>query len=117
MKHLSKHELDELRDALLAEKAVLESELSEHGRRVDGDWQGTARGADGAEPDSADEADTMEELAINVPLVEELESKLKDVMSALARIKNETYGTDEISGEPIPIARLRANPSARVNVQ
>lgn len=117
MKHLSKNEIEELHDALLAEKVVLESELSEHGRRIHGDWQGTTQGIEGAEPDNVDGADKMEELAINVPLVETLEKQLKEVTDALLRIKNGTYGLDEETGEPIPTARLRVNPSARANVQ
>lgn len=115
MQHISKKILDELRDTLIAEKATLEAELSEHGRKVDGDWQGTAVG--GKESDDTDKADTMEELAINVPLVETLEARLNEVVDALAKMKTGTYGTDENSGEPIPIERLRANPAARTKVQ
>lgn len=117
MKHLSKSELEELHDALLAEKAVLESELSEHGRRVNGDWQGTAQGMETSESDTVDSADKMEELAINIPLVETLEKQLKEVTDALTRMKSGSYGTDENTGEPIPTERLRVNPSSRVNVQ
>ncbi len=46
-----------------------------------------------------DAADTMEELAINVPLVETLEARLKDVTLALARMKTGEYGHDENTGE------------------
>lgn len=115
MHHLSKEQLEDLRDALIAEKATLEAELSEHGRQVDGNWQGTAVGDN--EPDETDAADTMEELATNVPLVETLEARLKDVTHALAKIKNGSYGVDENSGESIPIERLRANPAARTTVE
>jgi RNA polymerase-binding transcription factor DksA len=117
MKHLSKPEYEELHDALLAEKATLESELSEHGQKVSGDWQGTAQGFSGKQSDEMDVADTMEELAINVPLVETLEARLKDVALALAHMKTGQYGLDEMTGEPIPIERLRANPAARTTVQ
>lgn len=116
MKHLSEHEVDELRDSLIAEKATLEAELSEHGRNIGGDWQGTAQDS-GNEPDDVDRGDKMEELAVNVPLVETLEARLKEVANALACIKKGTYGTDENTGEPIPIERLRANPAARTNVE
>jgi DnaK suppressor protein len=117
MHHLPKQELDELRDTLIAEKATLESELSEHGKKVNGDWQGTAQGFTGKQSDEMDAGDVMEELAINIPLVETLEARLKDVVDALARIKTGNYGQDENTGKPIPIARLRANPAARVNVE
>lgn len=117
MHHLSKNDLEELRDALIAEKATLEAELGEHGKKVNGDWQGTAQGFTGKQADEMDAADTMEELAVNVPLVETLEARLKEVTVALARIKTEEYGHDEVTGEPIPIERLRANPAARTTVQ
>ncbi len=117
MHHISKLELDELRDALIVEKATLEAALREHGKKVGDDWQGTAQGFTWKQSDEMDAADTMEELAINVPLVETLEARLKDVALALDRIKTGNYGHDENTGEPIPIERLRANPAARVNVE
>lgn len=117
MQHLSKDELSELQDMLIAEKTTLELELSEHGKKVGDDWQGTAAGFSGKQSDEMDAADTMEELAINVPLVETLEARLKDVVGALARMKNGTYGLDENTEKAIPIERLRANPAARVNVE
>lgn len=117
MHHLSKNDLDELRDTLIAEKATLEAELAEHGKKVDGDWQGTAQGFSGKQSDEMDAGDVMEELATNVPLVETLEARLKDVVEALARVKTGDYGHDESTGAPIPIERLRANPAARVNVE
>jgi RNA polymerase-binding transcription factor DksA len=87
------------------------------GQKVSGDWQGTAQGFSGKQSDEMDVADTMEELAINVPLVETLEARLKDVALALAHMKTGQYGLDEMTGEPIPIERLRANPAARTTVQ
>ena len=41
MQHLSESELGELKAALDGEKALLEEELAEHGRKVGGDWVGT----------------------------------------------------------------------------
>ena len=51
MQHLTEAEVEELRAALHAEKDSLEEELSEHGRKVGGDWMGTAAGFEGNEPD------------------------------------------------------------------
>ncbi|TSC86981.1 MAG: hypothetical protein G01um10148_86 [Parcubacteria group bacterium Gr01-1014_8] len=117
MQHFSKEDAQELRSALEAEKNNLEQELREHGKKQGGDWQGTAAGFSGNEPDETDLADTMEELATNVPLVEALEARLKDVMDALAKMDSGTYGICEKTGKPIPIARLRANPAARTHVE
>lgn len=111
MEHLSTEEREELRAALYAEKDSLEEELASHGKKVGGDWQGTAAGFEDEEADDVDAADKMEELAVNVPLVEELESRYKEIVSALKRMDNGTYGLTE-SGDPIDVERLRANPAA-----
>ncbi len=115
MEHLSPDELDELHALLGAEKDSLEEELSQHGRKVGNDWQGNTQSS-GEEADPADVADNIEELAINIPLVEELEKRYKEVMEAMSRIKEGKYGFDENTGEPIDIKRLRANPAARTNI-
>jgi RNA polymerase-binding transcription factor DksA len=117
MKHLSKEEISGLRDALENERADLEAQLAEHGKKVNGTWQGTPEGFGENEADETDEADKMEELATNIPLVEQLEAHLRDVVDALAKMEAGTYGVCEKTGEPIPLARLRANPAARTHVE
>lgn len=116
MEHLSPEELDELHALLGAEKDSLEEELSQHGRKVGDDWQGSAEGSQGEEADAVDAADNIEELSINVPLVEELEKRYKEILAAISRIKEGKYGRDENTGEPIDVERLRANPAARTNI-
>ena len=115
MQHLTKNELDELKAALDGEKALLEEELAEHGRKVGGDWQGTAVGFEGNEPADEDEADKMEELGTNVALVEELEKRYKEIIAALQRMDEGKYGVTA-SGEPIDVERLKANPAATTNI-
>lgn len=114
MQHLSEEEQEELRAALHAEKDSLEEELAEYGKKVGGDWQGAATGS-GEEPDQVDAADKMEELAVNVPLVEELEKRYKEIIAAIKRMDDGTYGVAE-NGELIDIDRLRANPAATTNI-
>lgn len=113
MKHLTAKELDDLRAALDAEQADLEEQLAEHGQKSEGDWRGTPKGFEAGEADESDTADRMEELTTNVPLVEELELRLKDVKNALAKMDNGEYGMCEKGGEEIPMDRLEANPAAR----
>lgn len=115
MEHLSEEEREELRAALYAEKDSLEEELREHGRNVGGDWQGTAVGFNEQEADDIDAADKMEELAVNVPLVEELEKRHKEIVAALKRMEDGTYGIAP-NGDPIDVDRLRANPAATDNI-
>ncbi|PIR82548.1 hypothetical protein COU20_01985 [Candidatus Kaiserbacteria bacterium CG10_big_fil_rev_8_21_14_0_10_59_10] len=116
MKHLDGSQIQELRALLEAERERLVGELSERGRRVNGDWQAQATGFEGEASDPNDAADNIEELATNVPIVETLETRLREVEEALERMEKGTYGVSEVDGTPIPIERLRANPAAKTNV-
>ncbi|WP_079526858.1 TraR/DksA C4-type zinc finger protein [Halobacillus hunanensis] len=49
-------------------------------------------------------------------LYEQTREKLKEINAALDRIKDGRYGKSEKSGEPIPIERLKAMPTARMTV-
>ncbi|MDO8552461.1 MAG: TraR/DksA C4-type zinc finger protein [bacterium] len=118
MTHINAQELNDFRAELEAEVDSLKEELASHGKATPetGDWQGTKGELNGEEADPNDAADQMEELATNVPLVEELEKRYKDVASALEKIENNAYGVCEKCGEEIPLKRLRANPAARTCV-
>ncbi len=54
----------------------------------------------------------MEEYESNVAIVNTLESKYQTVISALERIKNNTYGKCLVCGKEIEQDRLEANPAA-----
>jgi RNA polymerase-binding transcription factor DksA len=112
-------ELEELRARLESEKENLEEELASHGRVMDetGDWTGASTGFEGEEADPNDVGDQIEELATNVPLVEELEDRHRDVMDALEKMDEGVYGICEVSSEPIPLERLKANPAARTTIE
>lgn len=112
-------ELEELRAKLEVEKENLEEELASHGRVLDetGDWTGASSGFEGTEADPNDVGDQIEELATNVPLVEELEDRHRDVVDALEKMDEGVYGICEVSSEPIPLERLKAIPSARTLIE
>ena len=115
MGHVTENQLEELRGGLEAERDSLEEELAGHGRvqNESGNWQGNSSGLQGIEADPTDAADQIEELVTNVPLVEELEKRHKDIVAALEKMEDENYGLCEIGKEPIPLDRLEANPAAR----
>lgn len=119
MHKIPQADLEELRGALEIEKENLEEELAAHGRvQTDtGDWQGASVGFEGEESDPNDVADQIEELATNVPLVEELEDRHRDVADALEKMDEGVYGICEVSNEPIPLDRLKANPAARTTIE
>lgn len=117
MDHIPEDTLSDLETALMAERAALEEELSEHGRATgQGDWDATSE-SEGEESDSSDIADNIEELATNVPLVAELKVRYKDVRDAIKKLKAGTYGMCEECGEEIDLDRLEANAAARTCIQ
>lgn len=112
---ISQDDLDELRGQLEAERDSLEEELGSHGRVLNdsGEWEGASIGFEGEESDPNDVADQIEELATNVPLVKELETRHTDVADALEKMDEGVYGLCEDCDQPIDIDRLKANPAAR----
>lgn len=110
---MEQKDLDMFREQLEKERAVLEKELAAHGKNVGGDWQGRSDDYGATSADSNEVADQIEELVTAVPMVEDLEERYHNVVAALEKIAQGTYGTCEVGGEEIPMERLKANPSAR----
>jgi DnaK suppressor protein len=52
--------------------------------------------------------------APDLSILDDLESELRDVEHALARLEDGTYGICEVCGEPIGEIRLEARPATRV---
>lgn len=67
-----------------------------------------------ADPNS--EADAVEEWNERRAVLSQLEVRYRNIKRALEKIDSDTYGICEISGEPIEIERLKANPAARTNM-
>lgn len=107
--------LAELKEKLLAEKARLESELGRFAKPtgVEGDYATQFENI-GTDPD--ENASEVEEYADNVAVEGTLETELKDVNDALAKMEAGTYGICEKTGEEIPLDRLQAYPAARTLV-
>lgn len=103
------------KELLEKELETLETELSTVGRKNPenaGDWEATEK----MDIDTADEdevADSMTEYENNKGILDQLETRLSEVKSALKKIEDNTYGICEISGQPIESDRLEANPAAR----
>lgn len=122
MTHISESLASELRAKLEEERSRLTQELAAHGQRDEEthEWEGSsAEGGEtiAEESDPIDAADQIEELVTNVPLVGELEARLRDVEDALAKMDAGAYGMCEVGGEEIAPERLRANPSARTCIE
>lgn len=106
---------NELKNTLLEEKARLMIELSGVGHKnpeIEGDWEPSAPDLNNPAADPNDVADSIEAFEGNSAIEVELEARMLEVDSALARIEAGTYGICRICGEAIEEARLHANPAA-----
>ena len=99
---------------LEAEKARLELEMGSMGQRnprVANDWE-TAPEEAGTEPDLVDQADIITNRENTAAIFGDLEARYDEIVAALARIENGTYGVCGVCGAPIEEARLVADPAA-----
>jgi DnaK suppressor protein len=117
---MNKKDLNYFTDKLVAEKAVLEQELGEIGKRNPSSNKGWEATSGGMKVDSADDnemADKFGEIEENTGILNQLDSQLIEVNAALDRIQKGTYGLCEVCGKPIEKERLDANPAARVSIK
>lgn len=97
------------------DKVRLETELSSIGRRNPSnpnDWEALPQET-GQEADPNDQADQIEGYEENTAILKDLEVRYNEIIAALSRIEQGTYGICEVSGEPIEENRLNADPAAR----
>jgi DnaK suppressor protein len=108
---------DIYKQKLEEEKVLLESELSRLGHfdAKSGDWDATPESQTLPEADENDKADRAEGYEERTAILNTLEVRYNDVILALKKIEEGTYGTCEVSGEPIEEDRLDANPAARTS--
>lgn len=99
---------------LQSEKAELEAELSKIGRRNPDnptDWE--AKPLANQDTTSRDDiADNLEEMDEREMVEQALEARLKEVVHALDKMAQGTYGICEVGGETIETERLNVNPAA-----
>jgi RNA polymerase-binding protein DksA len=118
MNHLTAEQIETLRTILVTERAEIETDLEQHGlQEPNGTWDPSSSGLVGEDADPTDAADQIEELVTNVPLVQELSARKRDIDDALEKIANGSYGVCETVGEDISFDRLMANPAARTCIE
>ena len=108
-----------LKEKLEKEKSLIETELKKFAKKdgkIKGDWDtrypdfnGSAAGSQRLE----DEADEVEEYVTLLPIEHSLEIRLKDIDSALEKIKKGAYGKCGKCGKKISQQRLKVYPSAK----
>jgi DnaK suppressor protein len=102
---------ESIRAALNRQRKVVERQLAEHGAAASGDDISVS-----VNEGFADSAQATAERSQLVSMIEGLRSHHADIVSALARLDNGTYGKCERCGREIPIERLEARPTARLCV-
>jgi RNA polymerase-binding protein DksA len=105
--------LTEFKTLLLNEKAELEKSLERIAKPINREKGDYETNFEEIGMDREDNTTEVEEYVENLPVEITLEKKLQDVISALDRIENGTYGFCENCQKEIEIERLRANPSAK----
>jgi len=105
---------EHFRKKLESEKARLESELGNIGRKnpvVPNDWELAPIESD-LESDIIDQANIVADRENDVAVLADLESRYDMVLSALSRIEKKTYGKCEVCKKEIKEERLDADPTA-----
>lgn len=109
--------LAELKSALLAEKEELENNLGRIAKPVDAKTGDYETSFDEVGNDREDNTTEVEEYTDNLPVEMTLEKKLQDVIGALARMEEGTYGICDSCKQEIDIERLKVNPSAQTCIK
>lgn len=107
---------DELKQKLTEEKTRLEAELNDLGvqdKSVPEDWVATPDEPITTEADPNEVADRSEEWTERRGEMSLLETRYNNVLRALRKMEDGTYGVCEVSGAAIEADRLEANPAAR----
>ena len=111
---MDKKTIEELEKKLKEEKISIEKELEKFAKKDDspkGDWETKYPNRENGTME--EEADEVQEYGNMLPVEYSLETKLKDINSALEKIKNGGYGVCENCGKKIGEERLRACPEAK----
>lgn len=109
---------DEFKIQLEAElkKVVSDLETIAAQNKETGDWVAIPIAEEMGNADENVVADTAEEWSERRALMAQLEIRYQNIVRALEKIENNTYGICEISGQSIEEERLAANPAARTNL-
>jgi DnaK suppressor protein len=105
--------LSELKEALLQEKTKLEENLGRIAKPLDkkaGDYETSFEDIG---TDREDNTTEVEQYTDNLPVEITLEKKLQDIIDALKKMDDGTYGICANCNQEIDIERLRANPAAK----
>jgi RNA polymerase-binding transcription factor DksA len=106
---------DSYKARLEEEKENLEKNLgtiAQPNASVPGEWEAVQKDTS-QEADPNDRADLLDQYQENRALVDVLNPRYKEVVAALARIEDGSYGKCDVCGNEIEADRLDADPAAK----
>jgi len=114
---LAKSTLTRLQLRLMDERARLEAMIEEFDRQREQSRLAETGSEHNADPDNADGGSLAFEMEMDLSIEQNSKELLEKVNRALKRMDAGTYGDCEVSGKPIPLARLEALPYATTTVE
>ena len=107
--------IDHFEALLQTEKTKLETDLATVGHKNPEnpkDWEAVATEENPASADENEHADNIEDYENNAAILKQLEIRYNEVLAALEKIEQGTYGKCDVCGAYIEEDRLEANPAA-----
>lgn len=109
--------IEKLKQILTNKKDELEKSLSKIAKPLDekkGDYEPTIENIGSDWDDNTTE---VEQYVDNLPVEKALEQELQEVLEALQRMEDGTYGICENCRQEIDLERLKANPAAKTCIK
>ncbi len=116
-RQLAASTLNRLNKQLIAERARLESIIDDHERDREAAILAEGPADRSPDPDNVDGGAIAVELETDRSMVQNARDLLDAVKHAQDRMEKGLYGICEVTGEPIPVARLEAIPYATRTVE
>jgi DnaK suppressor protein len=114
---LTKKEIEELKEKLLAERKDLQAQLDELEQSSFGSDQSEISGEMGFDEEYADAGTATFERERDLSLVNNLHDLMERIDKALAKMDEGTYGLCDRCGKPIEKLRLKALPYANLCIK
>lgn len=114
---LAKSTLTRLQLRLEDERVRLEAMIEEFDRQREQSRLAETGSEHNADPDNADGGSLAFEMEMDLSIEQNSKELHKKVERALKRMDEGAYGDCEVSGKPIPLARLEALPYATTTVE
>jgi len=116
-RELAASTLEKLGRKLQSESGRLARIIDEHEREREESVIAEGSADRNADPDNVDGGAINVEIGIDQATVQNARDLLAQVLRAQDRMKKGLYGICEVTGEPIPVARLEALPYATTTVE